>query len=199
MSVYHADLRAKTYKIKGERVRFEPTGEVVVHGDIGFEIRTNPLGRSNPLRRSQRAIERVKRPMQSARIIMGFNVHGKPPENIEATRKAVMALVEELRREEVAIAFEDGTATPSQAGGDIGASFLEQRGYWHPVNDPHEDEEGLQIVIFNTIDEDPEEFRNDMEVIAEDLTDAFDQDVVIVEHQLKGVTEETVLIERSKK
>ncbi len=199
MSAYPVDLRAKTYKVYGERARFEPYGEITVHGDLGFESKTLPLGRNNPLRRSQRAIDRVKRPMQSARIIMGFNIRGKPPADVKATRAAVMALVEKLRREEVAIAFEDGTATPSPAGGDIGASFLDQKGYWHPVNDPHESEDGVQIAIFNTIDEDPDEFRNDMEVIAEDLTDAFDQDVIIVEHQLKGVTEETVLIERTKK
>lgn len=199
MSVYPADLSSKTYKIHGERVRFEPYGEITVHGDLGFETKTNPLGRNNPLRRSQRAIERVKRPMQSAKIILGFNVRGVPPKDVAATRRAVMATVERLRREEVAIAFEDGTATPSPAGGDVGASFLEQKGYWHPVNDPHDSEDGMQIVIFNTIDEDQDEFRNDMEVIAEDLTDEFDQDVIIVEHQLKGITEETVLIERTKK
>ncbi len=199
MPVYPVDLRGGTYKIGRGDVRvFKPYGKITTHGDLGFETASKPLGRSNPMRRSASAVDRVKRPTQGAKLIMGFNIRGVPPKDIEATRKKAMALVERLRREEVAIAFDEGTATPSPAGGDIGASFLEQRGYWHPVGEPQAYEEGLQIAILNTIQEDPDEFRNDMEVIAEELATEFDQDIVVVEHQERGLTEETVFIERKK-
>lgn len=190
MSVFPADLRGKTYRVLGEVVKFVPYGDIVVEGDLGFETEPVPRTKKNPMPRIA-SMGRSKRPSQSAKIIMGFNINGKPGVKL----KDVLDTVYDLRREEVEMAFKEGYATPSVEGGDIGASFIRQHGIWQSVSDKDaKPEEGVQIVFFNNIEEDAAEFENDMEYIAAELARIFKQDALIVEHMRKGIIEETAII-----
>ncbi len=187
-----ADIRARTYNLGGERKRFEPYGPIGITGDIGFDLEAVPRTKANPMPRLKE-LARTDRPKQGARLIIGFNVNGVPPSNVEATRKKVMDTVYRVRAEEVELAFKEGYATPNEFGGDIGASFIDQSGLWQPVSEKAASpERGMQIVFFNTIDEDEAEFKNDMEYLAGELATIFDQDVIIVEHQKNGTTVQEV-------
>jgi hypothetical protein len=191
MAIFPADLRGKTYRILGETVKFVPYGDIVVEGDLGFPIEPVPPGRRrNPVPDAE-IFGRSKRPSQSAKIIMGFNIKGKPGVKM----KQVLDFVYDLRREEVEMAFKEGYATPSLEGGDVGASFIRQHGLWQPISDRNaKPEEGVQIIFFNNIEEKKREFERDIEYIAAELAREFQQDATIVEHMRKGMIAETVVI-----
>lgn len=195
MAIFPADLRGKTYRVLGETVKFVPYGDIVVEGDLGFEIEPEPRGsQRNPVRDVE-SLGRSKRPSQSAKIVMGFNINNKPGVKM----KAVLDFVYDLRREEVEMAFKEGYATPSLEGGDVGASFIRQHGLWQPISDRDaKPEEGVQIIFFNNIQEKKREFERDIEFIAAELAREFQQDAVIVEHMRKGMIEETVVIGKQK-
>lgn len=193
MPVFPADLRARTFNFgSGDVRRFEPYGKIVVHGDLGFSIEPVARTAANPMPRLK-SMARSRRPSQSAKIIMGFNINGKPAVRL----KDVLSTVYAIRQEEVELAFKEGYATPSLEGGDIGASLIRQHGLWQPVGDKDaKPEEGVQIVFFNNIDEDADEFENDIEYMAGELAKKFKQDAIIVEHMKKGIVKETVVMGR---
>lgn len=163
--------------------RFNPDGENLVYEE----------GRNPPLKPGKTALTRDARvkSQQGARLIMGFNVGIRPTWDVENVIKAFF----KLRYEQLERAFAEGYATPNKDGGDIGASFVVQRGLWQPLiggKTPYP-EPGCQILCLNTVREKPDYFEIDMEYVAEMLATEFAQDAVIVEHQRGGKIIETVL------
>jgi hypothetical protein len=175
----------------GEILRFTPQGKVEIHideegaVDQGYDpaevaelsVATNPAGR------------REKRPTEGARLMIGFNVGSTKTWTLDG----VLRLAYWIRRQQVSQAFEQGYARPSATGGDLGLTFLVQKGVWQPVTDKTAyPEDGTSLIILNTIGEDPERFKLDMEQLGEELATRLKQQAVIVEHQVRGVVEETV-------
>lgn len=80
-----------------------------------------------------------------------------------------------------------------EQAGDPGASFLHQRGlYKHKETGQIVEENSVRIIILNITGESDEEFRANMVALAEALREEFNQREVIVEFQMRGVTQEVV-------
>jgi hypothetical protein len=182
----------------GNIYRFEPEGAVEVHVDeegaaeAGVDVddlieasrRITGGGRSsNPV------AERELRPQQGARLLIGFNVGSKKVWTVDG----VLNLAFWFRRQQVAKAFAEGYAKPSAVGGDLGMTFLIQKGVWQPVGDKHAyPENGTSLILLNTINEEPKHFEQDMESLAEELATRLKQQAIIIEHQVRGIVEQTV-------
>jgi len=107
----------------------------------------------------------------SGLIIVGLNRRDGDKNNIED----IIATVRDTRIAQV---------------DDPGSSFISQKGlYKHKVTGETVSEESVRVIIMLLTDETPEEFRENVLVLAEDLADKFDQEEVIVEFQDRGVTD----------
>lgn len=175
-----ADMRKCSVRVSGLPMQwFIPEGPFI------YATASNP-----PEVTSKSALSRTHRATQAARFAIGFNVGIKQ----KWTMPKIIRLVHRIRREQVKRAFDEGYAVEPGHGGDIGASFIAQKGLWQTV-DRRKDypENGAQVVIINNISEKHREFRQDMEYLAETLATELEQDAVLVEHQSRGVVIETVL------
>lgn len=143
----------------------------------GGERSSNPVG------------ERVVRPTQGARLLIGFNVGTEKVWTVDG----VLNLAFWFRRQQVLKAFKEGYASPSAVGGDLGMTFLIQKGVWQTAGDKKAyPEDGTSLIMLNTISEEPQRFEQDMENLAEELATRLKQQAIIVEHQVRGVVEQTV-------
>jgi GNAT superfamily N-acetyltransferase len=178
----------------GTVLRFVAEGPIEVHVDeegaaqAGIDV-NDLIASSQRIVANNPPLDRESRPVEGARLLIGFNVGIKKTWTIEG----VLNLAFWVRRQQVAKAFKEGYAKPSAKGGDLGMTFLVQKGVWQPVGDKHAyPEDGTTLVLLNTISEDPVHFRTDMENLAEELATRLKQQAIIVEHQVKGIVEETV-------
>jgi hypothetical protein len=143
---------------------FTPRGKLVCYGDA--QILANP-------RRWESA------DTYSARIVVGFRPKDAPPDfevrDVGAKEDQLVNLVRRIRTKQV---------------GDPGATFLAQRGlYRHSESGEVVDEPGMQILLINTTGETPRRFERQVEILAELIVEAFDQEEVIVEIQKNGVSQ----------
>lgn len=118
-------------------------------------------------------------PMLSARLIVGFNVGAEPTWTLDDLVPVVRA------------------ARVAQAPSDPSATFLLQRGIYQ-----HRDrakgiveEDGAQVIIFNTTGADLDTFREQMVALAEEIARQLQQELVIVEIQANGVTQRLIGVE----
>lgn len=145
---------------------FTPKGKLECHGDKS--VLENP-------RRWESETD-----IYSARIIVGFRPQDAPPgfevRNVGQKENDLVALVKKIRIAQV---------------GDPGATFLEQRGlYRHVKSGEVVDEPGAQVIIFNTTKGvTPRQFERQVEILAEIIAEAFDQEEVIVEIQKNGISQ----------
>lgn len=171
----------KAFDEQGRAYRFVPQGKVYEVGDPSQWYTRS--WKSNPLKK------RVKDQAQGARIILGFNVGIEE----KVTIQDVVDLVFKLRRQQVKEALEDGEAQPHPLGGDIGATFVAQKGLWQSVKDEQAyPENGVQVAMMNIIQEDPERFIEDMIEIADAMVADFNQNAVLIEISNNGVVDETM-------
>ena len=141
-------------------------------------------GRNPPEQPITEPLKPVVTQQQSARFIIGFNVGYHQWWRLSD----VIEIVWNLRRSQVERAFKEHYAEPQGDGGDIGISFIWQRGLWQPVTDDQMyPENGCQVIILNTIKEWPDAFRQDMEHLALVLARDLQQQAVILEHLENGV------------
>lgn len=184
MSAILMDIRPVTaLNENGDMVKFKPLGNLIEVGDASSffskDIRANPI------------LDDSAAPTHGARIFVGFNV------GIVAKWKLqdAMDIVFRVRLRQVKRAIKLGYATPHPAGGDIGATFLAQRGLWQPVKTRKaHPEDGAQVIIMNIIHEKKSEFQNDMVEIAEALARELEQQAVLLEFQVNGAVKRTLLI-----
>lgn len=167
--------RTTVYAFGGAAV-FIPVGDVVEVGDTSEWYTKN--FKENPFR------SKGVKDSQGARIFLGFNIGVEEKVKIEK----VIDLVFELRKDQVNGAINDGDAKEHPDGGDIGASFLLQKGLWQKRSDDKAyPENGVQIVIENIIHEKKSRFRLDMIEIAEALVTKFKQQAVILHLSKNGI------------
>ncbi len=173
----------RVFNEDGKAFEFVPTGKIYEVGDAS-EWYTRSQ-RENPIKRS------TNRSTQGGRIIVGFNV------GIEEKWKMddIVGIVFDLRRKQVKSAIKDGDARPHPLGGDVGVTFIAQKGIWQAVRDKKAyPENGAQITMANIISEKKRRFRQDMIDIGEELMSKLNQNAVIVEISERGVVEETLEI-----
>lgn len=129
---------------------------------------------------------------QGARFLIGFNVGITQVWDVQT----IVSHIFGLRRAQLEQAFAEGYATPSDAGGDIAASFVAQQGLWQTLGtkEPYP-ENGVQVLILNNIREKPEYFKIDMENLAAQLATDLEQQAVLLEHQVNGATVESMIVE----
>lgn len=162
MTVFHANPAAFFW----DSGAFHPRGP--------FE-RITPLApmQTNPV--SWRAGDSKNKTL-AARVIVGFNVEGRPTWNMDD----FVQLVKQLREEQA---------------GDPSASFIAQKGIYKHADPAHGVviEEGAQILIINT---DPQvkrkRFTTQMIELAERIAAVFQQESVFVEIQVNGVTKQVM-------
>jgi hypothetical protein len=184
----------------GNTYRFEPDGPVEVHVDeqgaaeAGLDVNdlietARRITGSSSDRSRNPVAERELRPQQGARLLIGFNVGTKKVWTVDG----VLNLAFWYRRQQVEKAFKEGYAKPSAVGGDLGMTFLIQKGVWQTVGDKKAyPENGTSLILLNTISEEPRHFEQDMENLAEELATRLKQQAIIIEHQVRGVVEQTV-------
>ena len=113
-------------------------------------------------------------PAQAARIIVGFNVGAEP----HWSMNDLIGMVREIREEQ---------------GAEPAASFLFQRGiYAHEGGGPVVEEDGAQVIVLNLSGQHPDDFKKDIERMAEKLAREMQQEEVIVEFQKAGIPTETL-------
>ena len=170
----------------GEMLRFKPNGPMSV---VNLDSKFKPTAH-NPLEVDYNpAAWRARKPLQGARIIVGFNVGTEQ----KWTMESVLQKVFDFRRAQVERAYKGGWAQQSVTGGDVGLTLLSQQGVFQSVSDPQaHPENGAQILLLNTISEDEAHFAQEMEELADWLATELDQWEVILEHQRNGGVEETV-------
>lgn len=160
----------------GDSAVFEPVGDIIEVGDVS-EWFTRDF-KSNPFKGGK------KQGSQGARIMLGFNIGIEDKVRIED----VIDLVFEIRKNQVNRAIDDGDAKEHPDGGDIGASFLIQKGLWQKRTDTKAyPENGVQIVIENVIHEKRKRFNDDMKDLAEVMVKKFKQQAVILHLSTNGV------------
>lgn len=76
--------------------------------------------------------------------------------------------------------------------GDPGSTFILQRGLFKHKTGEIIDEESVRVIILHLTNETPDEFREHLLKLAEIMCEKFNQDELIVEFQLGGVTESVV-------
>jgi len=169
-------IRANTRRFswcdpKGNTGSFEPKGTLWISGDgeNAEALAPNPRG------------WRSSKPLWSARILVGFNVGGKPKWKMDD----VVKIVRSVRVEQV---------------GNPGASFLYQKGLYSSearIADPSDprivSEDGAQIVILNleSFGTSAKAFEQQMVELAETLAEKLRQDEVILEMQRSGISKST--------
>jgi hypothetical protein len=173
----------KMFDERGRAFEFIPEGKVYEVGDASQwytrDHKRNPVARA------------TKEASQGGRIVVGFNV------GIEEKWKMddIVDIMFDARRQQVLDAIEDGDAQPHPLGGDVGMTFLAQRGIWQAVRDTEAyAENGAQIAIMNIIKEKKTRFRQDMIDLAEILARKLSQQAVILEMSKRGAVTETLEI-----
>ena len=112
--------------------------------------------------------ERTGASLLAARFLVGFNVGGKP----QWAEDDLIRMFVEIRQEQ---------------GRSAGASFLSQRGIWHPLGGKREpDELGAQILVMNEDRLDKQTFIDEMSSLGEELTRRMDQDAIYLDIQRAG-------------
>lgn len=112
-------------------------------------------------------------PTWSARLFVGLNVGGEPRWKIED----VVRIVRAFRR---------------RRGEQEDSSFLLQRGvYTHWVDRKVVEEDSVQVIMIKVDDSSPLQWRVGIVELAEHLAEKLDQESVIVEFQLGGVSQAT--------
>ncbi len=166
---------------EGVALKFTPAGKVYEIGDASSWYTRSY--KENPIKSAH------NRSVQGARIIVGFNV------GIEEKWKMddIIDIVFDVRRQQVESAIEDKDAKPHPLGGDVGVTFLAQKGIWQAVREKKVyPENGAQVMIMNIIAEKKSRFRDDMVEIAEELARKLKQNAVIVEMSKNGAIQETL-------
>jgi len=113
-------------------------------------------------------VERTGVRLLTARFLVGFNVGGKP----HWTEDDLIRFFVEIREKQERSA---------------GASFISQRGIWHPLRGRREpDEQGAQILVINEDRLTERAFTDETATLGEELTRRMDQDAVYLDIQKAG-------------
>jgi hypothetical protein len=162
MLFLHANTRALTWHREGGGGSFVPSGKRTYFGD-----RAVLDYRRNPVRWDSTETH-------AARLIVGFNVGGEPRWSVED----VIPIVAAVRKDQ---------------GDKQGATFLYQKGlYRHHVSGQLVEENGAQVVIIDVWGTPREAFHTEMMTLAETLAARLEQEEVILEFQVNGVTTSTL-------
>jgi hypothetical protein len=137
---------------------FRPTGRLVQVGSYP----------PNPLK------DRKRKPLWSARLLVGLNVGKKPKWTIED----IIPVVQEVRLAQV---------------GDAGASLLLQYGIYTWTDEKGRrqttDEKSAQVIVINYVGVAEKKFEQQMVELGEELARRFKQQVVPIEVQRNGIVQ----------
>ena len=163
--------------------RWNPVGEFIFVGCDEDEFKRNP------------AKERRK-VVNASVITMGFNVSGVPTWNTQQ----VIEAFSDIRSKQLQQRVKKGTIKETRFGGPppAAASFIAQEGLFRDPRgggDLEKDvEHGVQIAVINDIGQPLKSFRKDIEDVADELIETFDQYEVYVEHQKNGIIQWFVIM-----
>lgn len=131
-----------------------------------------PQGRLHHVGGEHNPTEWSSKKVLSARLVVGFNVGEQPTYEMAD----LMRIVERVRR--------------SQSG-NPSATFVAQEGiYQHADNGPVVHEKGAQVLLINTGGDSRKKFTKQMVKLAETIAREMRQELVIVEIQKNGLSEE---------